>query len=376
MLEQFRIIVVDDDQPHLEALCSQLKEAGFDVNEFSDSTVALEQLTSQRFDVLFIRLQLTGVDGIELVQRAQQLDPDLSTVLITDQGSIKTAIDALKFGVLDYVLMPLKLSELMQVTNRAIQMRKLRLENTQLIRDLSNSNLRLQEMNHELDHFAGRVAHDLNSLCHIIQGFAGSLTRRAYNKLDEQEQRYLLRINEASARGSQLVSDLLAFARLGSGELQFNQVVLNEVVEKARALVELKEGLRKADWSIAILPDIDGDESLLELVFVNLFSNALKFSQIRELPTIAVEANVLDDVVEIKVIDNGAGFDPERAEGLFKPFHRLHNPHDFEGHGMGLANVKRIVERHGGYIKATSAPDKGAVFTLTLPIRGATPPNR
>ncbi len=112
MLEQFRIIVVDDDQPHLEALCSQLQEAGFDVNGFSDSTVALEQLTSQRFDVLFIRLQLTGVDGIELVQRAQQLDPDLSTVLITDQGSIKTAIDALKFGVLDYVLMPLKLSEL------------------------------------------------------------------------------------------------------------------------------------------------------------------------------------------------------------------------------------------------------------------------
>jgi signal transduction histidine kinase len=373
MPEHCRIIVVDGERPQLEALCLLLQEAGFNAEGFSEPTTALEQLKSQRFDVLLTDLQLFGMDGIELVQHARQLDPDLSTVLMTGQGSIKTAIDALKLGVLDYVLKPFTASELMQVVNRAVEVRKLKLENTQLIRDLSSSNARLQEMNHELDHFAGRVAHDLNSLCHIIQGFAGSLTRRAHHKLDEQEQRYLLRINEASARGSQLVSDLLAFARLGSGELQFNLVVLNEVVEKARALVESREGLRQADWSIAKLPDIEGDESLLELVFVNLFSNALKFSQIRELPTIVVEANILENMVEVRVADNGAGFDPALADGLFKPFHRLHNPHDFEGHGMGLANVKRIIERHGGFITAASAPDKGAVFTLTLPIQGSNP---
>ncbi len=368
MLEQFRLIVVDDEKPQLEALCSLLQDAGFEVKGFPEPVQALEHLKRQSFDVLLTDLRLPGMDGIELVQRARQLDPDLSAVLMTGHGSIKTAVDAMKLGVLDYILKPFKVSELMPVVNRAIEVRKLKLQNSQLIRDLSSSNSRLLEMNHELDHFAGRVAHDLNSLCHIIQGFAGSLTRRAHSKLDEQEQRYLLRINEASARGGQLVSDLLAFARLGSGELKFNQVVLNEVVEKARAMVESTEGLRLADWSIAKLPDIEGDESLLEQVFVNLFSNALKFSQIRELPTIVIEANVLNDAVEIKVIDNGAGFDPDRADGLFKPFHRLHNAHDFEGHGMGLANVKRIIERHGGQITAVSAPDKGAVFTLILPI--------
>ncbi|MBA4315715.1 MAG: hypothetical protein C0422_10390 [Alcaligenaceae bacterium] len=368
MLEQFRLIVVDDEKPQLEALCSLLQDAGFEVKGFPEPVQALEHLKRQSFDVLLTDLRLPGMDGIELVQRARQLDPDLSAVLMTGHGSIKTAVDAMKLGVLDYILKPFKVSELMPVVNRAIEVRKLKLQNSQLIRDLSSSNSRLLEMNHELDHFAGRVAHDLNSLCHIIQGFAGSLTRRAHSKLDEQEQRYLLRINEASARGGQLVSDLLAFARLGSGELKFNQVVLNEVVEKARAMVESTEGLRLADWSIAKLPDIEGDESLLEQVFVNLFSNALKFSQIRELPTIVVEANILKDAVEIKVIDNGAGFDPDRADGLFKPFHRLHNAHDFEGHGMGLANVKRIIERHGGQITAVSAPDKGAVFTLILPI--------
>ena len=369
MLEQFRIIVVDDEKPQLEALCSLLQDAGFKVMGFAEPDSALDLLKTQSFDVLLTDLRLPGMDGIELVQRARQLDSDLCAVLMTGHGSIKTAVDAMKLGVLDYILKPFKVSELMPVVNRAIEVRKLKRQNTRLIQDLSTSNSRLLEMNHELDHFAGRVAHDLNSLCHIIQGFAGSLTRRAHSKLDEQEQRYLLRINEASARGGQLVSDLLAFARLGSGELKFNQVVLNEVVEKARAQVESAEGLRQADWSIAKLPDIEGDESLLEQVFVNLLSNALKFSQTRELATIVVEANILNEIVEIKVIDNGAGFDPDRADGLFKPFHRLHNAHDFEGHGMGLANVKRIIERHGGHITAESAPDKGAVFTLTLPIR-------
>jgi len=369
MLEQYRIIVVDDEKPQLEALCTLLADAGYWVNGYADPAQALEQLQTHTYDVLLTDLRLPGFDGIELVQQAKQLDPDMSAVLMTGHGSIKTAVDAMKLGVQDYILKPFKVSELMPVLQRAIEVRSLKVQNTKLIQDISASNERLLEMNQELDHFAGRVAHDLNSLCHIIQGFAGSLTRRAYSKLDEQEQRYLQRINEASARGGQLVSDLLAFARLGSGDLQFKQIVLDEVVQKARAQVESAEGLRMAEWTIAKLPEIDGDESLLEQVFVNLFSNALKFSQIQELPTITVEAQTHDNSVEIKVIDNGAGFDPDRADGLFKPFHRLHNAHDFEGHGMGLANVKRIVEQHGGTISAESAPQQGATFKITLPLR-------
>lgn len=341
MDEQFRIIVVDDEKPQLEALCSLLEDAGYLVTGFSDPKAALNELRTRNFDALLSDLRLPGMDGIELVQHARELDPDLSAVLMTGHGSIKTAVDAMKLGILDYILKPFKVSELMPVVHRAIEVRKLKLQNTRLIKDLSASNLRLMEMNQELDHFAGRVAHDLNSLCHIIQGFAGSLTRRAHSKLDEQEQRYLQRINEASARGGQLVSDLLAFARLGSGELQFSPVSLDEVVEKARAQLESAERLSQAEWSIAKLPDIEGDESLLEQVFVNLFSNALKFSQIKAQPCVSVEAHLDENQVEIKVIDNGAGFDPDRAEGLFKPFHRLHNSHDFQGHGMGSVTLAR-----------------------------------
>ena len=369
MHKPFRIIVVDDEKPQLEALCSLLEDEGYRVTGFSNPLSALTMLRTDVYDVLLTDLRLPGMDGIELIQHARELDSDLSAVLMTGHGSIKTAVDALKLGAVDYILKPFKVSELIPVINRAFEIRKLKLQNTGLIRDISTSNSRLREMNHELDHFAGRVAHDLNSMCHIIQGFAGSLTQRAHSKLDTQEQRYLQRINEASARGGQLVSDLLAFARLGSGELEFDQVVLNEVMERARAQVEAGEDFRRPEWNMAKLPDIDGDESLLEQIFVNLFSNALKFSQNQENPSITVEGNVEEDYIEIRVTDNGAGFDPDRAEGLFKPFHRLHNSHDFEGHGMGLANVKRIVERHGGYVSAFSVLGQGATFTFTLPLR-------
>ncbi|MFP5483674.1 MAG: sigma-54-dependent transcriptional regulator, partial [Gammaproteobacteria bacterium] len=134
MLEQFRLIVVDDEKPQLEALCSLLQDAGFDVEGFSEPVSALECLKSQSFDVLLTDLRLPGMDGIELVQRARQLDPDLSVVLMTGHGSIKTAVDAMKQGVLDYILKPFKVSELMPVVNRAIEVRKLKLQNTQLIR--------------------------------------------------------------------------------------------------------------------------------------------------------------------------------------------------------------------------------------------------
>ncbi|HEX4843338.1 MAG TPA: PAS domain S-box protein [Limnobacter sp.] len=368
MLDQTRLIVVDDEKPQLEALCSLLEDAGFYVSAYPDPQHALKALEEESFDLLLTDLRLPGMDGIELVQRAKALDPDLSAVLMTGHGSIKTAVDAMKVGVLDYILKPFKVSDIMPVVHRALEVRRLKRENRALIEHLSEANQQLGALNQELDTFAGRVAHDLNSLIHIIQGFAGSLHRRAASKLDEQEMRYLLRISETSERGGQLVSDLLAFARLGTGELKFQAVSLDEVVEKARAQLVAEPSGKSAVWHVARLPELEADESLLEQVFVNLFSNALKFSQIREVPEITVDATQNGDYVDIRVSDNGAGFDPDKSDRLFRPFQRLHNAHDFQGHGMGLANVKRIVERHGGFIQAHSVPNAGATFVLSLPV--------
>ncbi|HEX4916706.1 MAG TPA: PAS domain S-box protein [Limnobacter sp.] len=367
MLDQTRLIVVDDEKPQLEALCSLLSDAGFYVSAYPDPQHALKALEEESYDLLLTDLRLPGMDGIELVQRAKALDPDLSAVLMTGHGSIKTAVDAMKVGVLDYILKPFKVSDIMPVVHRALEVRRLKRENRALIEHLSDANQQLNALNQELDTFAGRVAHDLNSLIHIIQGFAGSLNRRAASKLDEQEMRYLLRISETSERGGQLVSDLLAFARLGTGELRFQTVSLDEVVEKARAQLEPEPAEKNAVWHVARLPELEADESLLEQVFVNLFSNALKFSKIREVPEITVDATLNGEYVDIRVSDNGAGFDPDKSDRLFRPFQRLHNAHEFQGHGMGLANVKRIVERHGGHIQAHSAPNSGATFVISLP---------
>ncbi|WP_370263567.1 PAS domain S-box protein [Limnobacter sp.] len=369
MLDQTRLLLVDDERPQLEALSSLLQDAGFGVRAYPDPEQALEALRVEAFDLLLTDLRLPGMSGLDLVQQAKAIDPDLCAVLMTGHGSIQTAVDAMKVGVLDYILKPFKVSDIMPVIHRALEVRRLRRENKALLEYMADSNQRLTELNAELDTFAGRVAHDLNSLIHIIQGFAGSLQRRAANKLDEQELRYLNRIGETSERGGQLVSDLLAFARLGTGDLKVQMVALGEVVEKARAQVEAGQQETKTIWHIGQMPELEGDESLLEQVFTNLFSNAVKFSQIRDVPEITVEATVDGEMVDICVSDNGAGFDPDKIDRLFKPFQRLHNAHDFQGHGMGLANVKRIIERHGGYIQAHSVPGEGASFTFTLPMR-------
>jgi PAS domain S-box-containing protein len=368
MQQACRVIVVDDEAPQLEALCALLEERGFWAQGFSNPKDAIEIIAAERFDLLLTDLRLPGLSGIELIRQARAYDPDLGAILMTGYGSIESVVDAMKVGVLDYIQKPFKVADLLPVIERARTLTELKRENSKLLADVSNSNERLLEVNRELDSFAGRVAHDLNSMCHIIQGFAGSLSRRAQHKLDEQEQRYLMRIAESSERGGLLVASLLAFARLGSGELHYSAVSLNEVVQKIRATLEADEEQARAEWSVDNLPDIQADEQLIEQVFLNLFSNALKFTKNVASPAITVQAEQLQGEVEIVVTDNGVGFDPDRADGLFKPFYRLHNAHDFNGHGLGLANVKRIVERHGGTVQGFSSPGNGASFSVRLPV--------
>ncbi len=368
MKQACRVVVVDDEAHQLEALCSLLEDRGFGVQGFSDPKEAVEAIAHERFDLLLTDLRLPGISGIELIKRAREHDPDLGAILMTGHGSIESVVDAMKVGVIDYIQKPFKVADLLPVIERAREVTALKRENSKLLSDISNSNERLQEVNRELDSFAGRVAHDLNSMCHIIQGFAGSLSRRAQHKLDEQEQRYLMRIAESSERGGLLVASLLAFARLGSGDLHYSVVSLNEVVQKIRSTLQADEEQAEVEWSVGNLPDIEADEQLIEQVFLNLFSNALKFTKSAASPCISVQAEEFNGDVEIVVTDNGVGFDPDRADGLFKPFYRLHNAHDYSGHGLGLANVKRIIERHGGTVQGHSSPGNGASFSIRLPM--------
>ncbi len=373
MQEKSRLLLVDDEVAQLQALCSLLMDAGYDVTGCPDASHALALLRERGFDLLLSDLQMPGTDGVHLAREAMAIQPGMVAVLMTGHGTIDSAVEAMKAGVLDYILKPFRMSEIRPVIARALEVQRLRAQNTRLLEEARAFTTQLEAVNQELDSFAGRIAHDLQAVLQVTEGFATVLQRSAAARLDERESHYLQRILDTSARGNRLVQDLLSFARLGVHPIALKPVALALVVQHAQRAVELQAHGRTVQWSLGELPTVMGDASLLELVFVNLLSNALKYTHGRNPVQISVQASPCEPGWEISVRDNGVGFDPAYTDRLFQPFERLHPDQHFMGNGMGLANVRRVVERHGGSVRAQGWPGEGALFAFTLPVSASLP---
>jgi light-regulated signal transduction histidine kinase (bacteriophytochrome) len=167
---------------------------------------------------------------------------------------------------------------------------------------------------------------------------------------------------------AQLIDDLLVFSRLGRGALRLQPVDMQSLVDEARALAESEAGERRIEWAIGVMPVVVGDENMLRTVWQNLLGNAVKYTAQREVARISVSVERdRDGSYVFTVADNGAGFNMEYAGKLFGVFQRLHRASEFPGNGIGLANVRRIIARHGGRVWAEAEPDRGARFHFTLP---------
>ena len=226
----------------------------------------------------------------------------------------------------------------------------------------------LAEVNDELESFSYSVSHDLRAPLRHVSGFASLLRESAGPRLDEQDHRYLATITEAAGRMGQLIDDLLAFSRAGRSLLTRKPVKLPALVDEVRREVSSSINGRVISWTIHPLPVVDADPAMLRQVAVNLLANAVKYTATRDQATIEVGAIQDNDrEVTIFVRDNGVGFDMQYAHKLFGVFQRLHRAEEFEGTGIGLANVRRIVQRHGGRVWAEGALNAGATFYFSLP---------
>lgn len=247
---------------------------------------------------------------------------------------------------------------------------RLLLENARLRSELADSARQLEDVRAEFDRFAGRLAHDLQAVMQVTEGFAAALSRTAAQKLDDRERHYLERIAATNLRGNRLVHEVLAYTRLGVQAIERRPVALADALRRAqRSVQELAEG-REVEWIVGELPTVTGDLSLLHQLFVHLLSNALQSTVERTRAVIRIECVATRAGGEVRVADNGVGFDPQAAQRLFQPFERLHGT---IGNGMGLAQARRIVERHGGSIRAEGAPGAGALFAFTLPLPAPAP---
>ncbi|HEX8833336.1 MAG TPA: ATP-binding protein [Abditibacteriaceae bacterium] len=227
----------------------------------------------------------------------------------------------------------------------------------------------MAQVNDDLEAFSYSVSHDLRAPLRHISGFADMLEKRASGDLDAGSLRYLHTIIKAAHHAGNLVDDLLEFSRMGRSQIHVRPVDMRSMVENVISSLRQEIGERNIEWQIGDLPQTHGDPAMISLVWQNLISNAVKYSRERETAVISISAENGDRETEFTIHDNGAGFDMRYVDKLFGVFQRLHSTSDFEGTGIGLANVKRIVERHGGVVRAESHPDAGTTFCFTLPHR-------
>ena len=288
--------------------------------------------------------------------------------MTTPLREITTAAEALASGNLNQHVRATRTDELGSLARSFNTMaEKVALSHHALESQVAERTRALEGTNAELESFSYSVSHDLRAPLRAIHGFARILTEDHKAQLDPEAQRLLGVIDQNTKRMGQLIDDLLAFSRLGRKELETRHVDMRELARGVAEDVRRTEGERRLTIRVEELPPAQGDRALLRQVVSNLVQNAAKFSRGKPAAQIDVgfQPNGNENVYCVK--DNGAGFDPRYADKLFGVFQRLHQTEEFEGTGVGLAIVKRIVQRHGGRVWAESKVDEGATFYFTLP---------
>ena len=372
-----RLLVVDDEVAQMKALCNTLEDEGYRPTGFSSAKQALAQLRPGEHDLLLTDLMMPELDGIELIRSARLTDPQLAGVVMTGHGTIDTAVAAMQVGALDYVLKPFKLNVILPVIVRALDIRRLRIENAALQQREREQAAELAAAYRDLESFSYSVSHDLRAPLRAVNVFMDMFMEEFGDTVAGEARARLEQVRASGARMDHLIEDLLKFCRFSRAPLTRQRVELGGIVRRVVADLQAREPARAVQVDIGELPAVAGDASLLEQVLINLLSNAFKFTQHKTDPRVSVgsftapdpaDANRTEQVCFVR--DNGAGFDMKYAGKLFGVFQRLHSQDQFEGTGVGLSIVQRVLQRHGGRIWAESAPGSGATFFFVLQVKG------
>ena len=369
------LLVVDDEMAQMKALCTTLETEGYRTTGYSSPQEALANLRPGVHELLLTDLMMPELDGIGLMKAARAIDPEIAGVVMTGHGTIDTAVAAMQVGALDYVLKPFKLNAILTVIGRALDIRRLRLENAALQRREREQAAELAAAYRDLESFSYSVSHDLRSPLRAIRGFTDLYLSEFGEGIPDDGRRRLNQVIAGAERMDQLIEDLLKFCRFSRAPLNRRPVDLNAITRRVLAELQARDPQRAVEVQLEELPGCEGDPSLLEQVMINLLSNAFKFTGKVAQPRVEVGTTVLpaagakDATATERVYfvrDNGAGFDMKYADNLFGVFQRLHSREQFEGTGVGLSIVHRVLQRHGGRIWAESAPGRGATFFFVV----------
>jgi DNA-binding response OmpR family regulator len=392
-----KILAVDDSMTYLQELGARLGREGYDVALARSGEQALALLAVEAVDCILLDVVMPGLSGHETCARikASPALREIPLVMLTAREDRAAMLDGMNAGADDYISKSSDFDVLcarlraqlrrkqFEDENRSVRDRLLQSEieasearaardlaetRAVLLADLERKNAELARATQELEAFSYSVSHDLRAPLRAIDGFAQTLVEDHAAKLGDDGRRVIDVIQKNARKMSALIDDLLEFSRATRKPAKFGNVDMTALArEVATEVVEAVAKTRVVDLRVGDLPRITGDAALLRQVWTNLLSNAVKYTRPRERAIIEVEGQDGPREAVFTVRDNGVGFDEHYMHKLFGVFQRLHAASEFEGTGVGLALAARIVQRHGGTIRAASTLGEGATFTFVLP---------
>ena len=385
--------MVDDREENLSALESILTDENYELIKAHSGKEALSYLLKDLdFHLILLDVLMPIMNGFETAELIYQRDKlkNIPIIFLTALDIEENIYKGYQAGAIDYISKPI-IPELLKVKVKAFvelseknrelirQEKKLRLANRKLeievnerklseekIRKLNEDLERKLEEVQSLDSFNYSISHDLNSPLNAIIALTDILQHMPPEKVDGEVMEVVNHINKSVERMSRLIKDLLQFSRQTNAELETSDNSMSAIVDEVVHDIALTTPIEQTEIIVHKLPNAFGDQSMLKQVWTNLISNAIKYSQKKEKPRVEIGVEQENGKFVYYVKDNGAGFDMRNYGRLFKVFQRLHADKEFKGTGVGLALVKRIVDRHNGRIWAESNPGQGTNFYFTL----------
>jgi len=364
------ILIVDDREENLLALERLLEQTGAVVVKARNGYDALKACLHHEFALALLDVNMPEMDGYELAElmRGERIHSTVPIIFVT--AAYRQEVEIFKgysAGAVDYLVKPLQAEILLNKVKVFLDIYRQKQEINQLNTALAARADELAAANRELDAFNLAVSHDLRSPAINIANFCRIISEKHAASLDEKGRKYLWIIQEESLRMDKLINTLLGFSRLSRQEMVHQEVDLSALARSISHELQLHDPGRRAEFIIAEHLSCRGDQDLLKVALSNLLGNAWKYSAKEALAKIEFGAvNGDNPAPTFYVRDNGVGFNRNYAGKLFKIFQRLHSTADFEGHGVGLVTVERIIQRHGGKIWAESEEGDGATFFFTL----------
>jgi signal transduction histidine kinase len=360
-------VLVVDDNPEMSRFIRETLSIEYQTDSAFDGQEGLEKALRLHPDLILSDVMMPGVSGAQMI-RGIRTHPELDAVpiiMLTAKADEELRVQLLREGVQDYLLKPFSAEELRARVGNLVALKRTREQLVERNEHLGQVVSELEAANQELNAFSYSVSHDLRAPLRAIDGFARILLDDFASSLDAQGQRYLGFVRENAQNMARLLDGLLTFSRLSRQPLSKQTIAPADI---ARPVLDSLRGLwegRQVEIVVGDLPMCEADPILLKQVFVNLLGNALKYSSKREVAVI--EVGYRQESGAYFVRDNGVGFDMQYANKLFGVFQRLHRAEEYDGTGVGLAIVQRIVTRHGGRVWAEAEVDRGATFYFTLP---------